>query len=141
MDASSNESLGDVQYTIAAVDDNVAHMYALERTLRHYGYRVQSASNGEGLLSIIDEKTDLVILDVNLPDIDGFQICRRLRQNDKKFHLPVILLSASNNNSPSQAMADELGADAFLGFPIEPEQLDIVIRGTLARRSRKKSQL
>jgi hypothetical protein len=38
-------------------------------------------------------------------------------------------------------MADELGADAFLGFPIEPEQLDIVIRGTLARRSRKKSQL
>jgi|SRR6185312_2811396 DNA-binding response OmpR family regulator len=141
MDASSNESLGDVQYTIAAVDDNVAHMYALERTLRHYGYRVQSASNGEGLLSIIDEKTDLVILDVNLPDIDGFQICRRLRQNDKTCHLPVIFLSASNNNSPSQAMADELGADAFLGFPIEPEQLDIVIRGTLARRSRKKSQL
>ena len=141
MDASSNESLGDVQYTIAAVDDNVAHMFALERTLRHYGYRVQSASNGEGLLSIIDEKTDLVILDVNLPDIDGFQICRRLRQNDKTCHLPVIFLSASNNNSPSQAMADELGADAFLGFPIEPEQLDIVIRGTLARRSRKKSQL
>jgi len=141
MDASSNESLGDVQYTIAAVDDNVAHMYALERTLRHYGYRVQSASNGEGLLSIIDEKTDLVILDVNLPDIDGFQICRRLRQNDRTCHLPVIFLSASNNNSPSQAMADELGADAFLGFPIEPEQLDIVIRGTLARRSRKKSQL
>jgi len=141
MDASSNESLGDVQYTIAAVDDNVAHMYASERTLRHYGYRVQSASNGEGLLSIIDEKTDLVILDVNLPDIDGFQICRRLRQNDKTCHLPVIFLSASNNNSPSQAMADELGADAFLGFPIEPEQLDIVIRGTLARRSRKKSQL
>jgi len=141
MDASSNESLGDVQYTIAAVDDNVAHMYALERTLRHYCYRVQSASNGEGLLSIIDEKTDLVILDVNLPDIDGFQICRRLRQNDKTCHLPVIFLSASNNNSPAQAMADELGADAFLGFPIEPEQLDIVIRGTLARRSRKKSQL
>jgi len=141
MDASSNESLGDVQYTIAAVDDNVAHMYALERTLRHYGYRVQCASNGEDLLSIIDESTDLVILDVNLPDIDGFQICRRLRQNDKTCHLPVIFLSASNNNSPSQAMADELGADAFLGFPIEPEQLDIVIRGTLARRSRKKSQL
>jgi response regulator RpfG family c-di-GMP phosphodiesterase len=56
-------------------------------------------------------------------------------------HLPVIFLSASNNNSPAQAMADELGADAFLGFPIEPEQLDIVIRGTLAKRTRKKSQL
>jgi CheY-like chemotaxis protein len=141
MGAPANGNVADVQYTIAAVDDNVAHMYALERTLRHYGYRVQCASNGEDLLSIIDESTDLVILDVNLPDIDGFQVCRRIRQSDKLSHLPVIFLSASNNNSPAQAMAEELGADAFLGFPIEPEQLDIVIRGTLARRSRKKSQL
>lgn len=141
MGAPSNGNVGDVQYTIAAVDDNVAHMYALERTLRHYGYRVQCAGNGEELLSIIDESTDLVILDINLPGIDGFQVCRRLRENDKTCHLPVIFLSASNNNSPAQAMADELGADAFLGFPVEPEQLDIVIRGTLAKRSRKKSQL
>lgn len=125
-------------YTIAAVDDNLAHMYALERTLRHFGYNVQSASNGRDLLSLINEQTDLVILDVNLPDIDGFQVCRHLRASDKTAHLPVIFLSASNNNSPSQAMADELGADAFLGFPIEPEQLDLVIRGTLARRSQKK---
>src|SRR5262249_46945007 len=104
MAAPSSENTRIVQYTIAAVDDNVAHMYALERTLRHFGYRVQCANSGEDLLSLIDESTDLVILDVNLPDIDGFQICRRLRENSKTAHLPVIFLSATNNNSPSQAM-------------------------------------
>ena len=126
-------------YTIAAVDDNVAHRYALERTLRHFGYRVQTAATGEELLSVVDETTDLIILDVNLPDTDGFKLCRQLRESQKTSHLPIIFLSASNNNSPSQALADELGADAFLGFPVEPEQLDFVIRGTLARRASKKS--
>jgi CheY-like chemotaxis protein len=135
----SSEKTGTPPCTIAAVDDNLAHMYALERTLRHFGYRVQCATSGADLLSVIDDSTDLVILDINLPDIDGFQICRRLRENAKTAHLPVIFLSATNNNSPSQAMADQLGADAFLGFPIEPEQLDVVIRGTLAKRSQKKS--
>lgn len=125
--------------TIAIVDDNAAHLYALERTLRHYGYAVQPATNGEQLMAIVDETTDLVILDVNLPDTTGFQLCRTLKESQKTAHLPVIFLSASNNNSPSQALAEELGADAFLGFPVEPEQLNIVIRGTLARRTSRKS--
>jgi CheY-like chemotaxis protein len=124
-------------YTIAAVDDNAAHLYALERTLRHFGYRVQGAASGKDLLSVVDDSTDLIILDVNLPDMDGFQVFRQLKESPKTAHLPVIFLSASHNNSPSQALADELGADAFLGFPVEPEQLDVVIRGTLAKRAHK----
>ncbi len=120
--------------TIAAVDDNLAHNYALERSLRHHGYEVRMAANGEELLRLVSPAVDAVILDVNLPDIDGFELCRRIRASADIANIPIIFLSATSLNSPSHDLATRLGADAFLAFPVEPEQLDAVIRGTIARR-------
>lgn len=121
--------------TVAAVDDNLAHNYALERSLRYQGYEVLMAANGEELLAKINDAVDVVILDINLPDIDGFELCRRLRADEKMVNIPIIFLSATSMNSPSHDMARRLGADAFLAFPVDPEQLDAVIRGTIARRA------
>lgn len=121
--------------TVAAVDDNLAHNYALERSLRFQGYEVRMAANGEELLSHVTKDVDVVILDVNLPDIDGFELCRRIRANQETGNIPIIFLSATSMNSPSHEMARRLGADAFLSFPVDPEQLDAVIRGTIARRA------
>jgi CheY-like chemotaxis protein len=120
--------------TVAAVDDNLAHNYALERSLRHFGYEVRMAANGEELLAVVSPEVDAVILDVNLPDIDGFELCRRLRANEATAEKPIIFLSATSLNSPSHEMAKRLGADAFLAFPVDPEQLDAVIQGTIAKR-------
>ena len=121
--------------TVAAVDDNLAHNYALERSLRFQGYEVRMAANEEQLLSYVTKDVDVVILDVNLPDIDGFELCRRIRANQEIANVPIIFLSATSMNSPSHDMARRLGADAFLSFPVDPEQLDAVIRGTIARRA------
>lgn len=120
--------------TIAAVDDNLAHNYALERSLRYHGYEVRMAANGEELLAVMNADVDAVILDVNLPDIDGFELCRRIRSTDATKNVPIIFLSATSLNSPSHDMAKRLGADAFLAFPVDPEQLDAVIQGTIAKR-------
>jgi CheY-like chemotaxis protein len=120
--------------TIAAVDDNLAHNYALERSLRYHGYEVRMAANGEELLKAMNPEVDAVILDVNLPDIDGFELCRRIRANETTANIPIIFLSATSLNSPSHDMAKRLGADAFLAFPVDPEQLDAVIQGTIAKR-------
>jgi CheY-like chemotaxis protein len=125
----------DNSFTIAAVDDNLAHNYALERSLRYRGYRVHMASNGTQLLGMVNANTDAVILDVNLPDIDGFELCRRIRENAATKNVPVIFLTATSIDAPSFDMAKRLGADAFLSFPVDPEQLDAVIRGTIARRT------
>lgn len=119
---------------VVAVDDNVAHNYALERSLRYLGYDIRMAANGEELLGLLTAEVEAVILDVNLPDIDGFELCRRIRSNETLANLPIIFLSATSLNSPSHDMAKRLGADAFLAFPVDPEQLDAVIQGTIARR-------
>src|SRR3954462_8234978 len=124
--------------TIAAVDDNLAHNYALERSLRFQGYDVRMAATGEELLVLINADVDAVILDVNLPDIDGFELCRRIRAAEMTANLPVIFLSATSLNSPSHDMAKRLGADAFLAFPVDPEQLDAVIQGTIAKRKQQR---
>ena len=123
--------------TVAAVDDNLAHNYALERSLRYRGYEVRMATNGEDLLRVVSAEVDAIILDVNLPDIDGFELCRRIRSNQATANIPIIFLSATSLNSPSHDMAKRLGADAFLAFPVDPEQLDAVIRGTIARRTKR----
>ncbi len=119
---------------VVAVDDNLAHNYALERSLRYLGYDIRMAANGEELLGLLTADVEAVILDVNLPDIDGFELCRRIRANQHVANVPIIFLSATSLNSPSHDMAKRLGADAFLAFPVDPEQLDAVIQGTIARR-------
>ena len=119
---------------VVAVDDNLAHNYALERSLRYLGYDIRMAANGEELLGLLTADVEAVILDINLPDIDGFELCRRIRANQHVANVPVIFLSATSLNSPSHDMAKRLGADAFLAFPVDPEQLDAVIQGTIARR-------
>jgi CheY-like chemotaxis protein len=121
-------------FRIAAVDDNVAHNYALERSLRYRGYQVKMAANGEQLLRIVDADTDAVILDINLPDIDGFELCRRIRGANSTAHISIIFLTATSMDASSHEMAKRLGADAFLSFPVDPDQLDAVIRGTIAKR-------
>lgn len=123
--------------TIAAVDDNLAHNYALERSLKFQGYEVRMAASGEELLAALGSEIDAVILDINLPDIDGFELCRRLRASERTANVPIIFLSATSLNSPSHDMAKRLGADAFLAFPVDPEQLDAVIQGTIARRKKR----
>lgn len=119
---------------VVAVDDNLAHNYALERSLRYLGYDIRMAANGQELLRLLTADVEAVILDVNLPDIDGFELCRRIRANEQIANVPIIFLSATSLNSPSHDMAKRLGADAFLAFPVDPEQLDAVIQGTIARR-------
>lgn len=119
---------------VVAVDDNLAHNYALERSLRYLGYDIRMAANGEELLGLLTGDVEAVILDVNLPDIDGFELCRRIRATHQVANVPIIFLSATSLNSPSHDMAKRLGADAFLAFPVDPEQLDAVIQGTIARR-------
>ena len=121
---------------IVGVDDNLAHNYALERSLRYLGYDIQMAANGEQLLALVNADVHAVILDVNLPDIDGFELCRRIRAKAETANVPIIFLSATSLNSPSHDMAKRLGADAFLAYPVDPEQLDAVIQGTIARRKK-----
>jgi hypothetical protein len=83
---------------ILAVDDNPAALYATSRVLRSAGYEVIEATTGAAALAAAG-RADLVVLDVNLPDIDGFEVCRRLRARPDTAQLPVLHLSATFTQS------------------------------------------
>jgi PAS domain S-box-containing protein len=118
---------------ILAVDDNPAALYATSRVLRSAGYEVIEATTGNAALAAAP-KADLVVLDVNLPDIDGFEVCRRLRAAPDTAQLPVLHLSATFTQSADFALGLEAGADSYLTRPVEAPVLLATVRTLLFAR-------
>jgi signal transduction histidine kinase len=118
---------------ILAVDDNPAALYATSRVLRSAGYEVIEAATGGAALRAA-AGVDLIVLDVNLPDIDGFEVCRRLRGDPQTAQIPVLHLSATFTNSADFAQGFEAGADGYLTRPVEPPVLLATVRTLLFAR-------
>lgn len=118
---------------ILAVDDNCAALYATGRVLRSAGFEVLEAATGGAALNLAP-KADLVVLDVNLPDMDGFEVCRRLRAAPETAQLPVLHLSATFTQSADLDLGLEAGADGYLTRPVEPPVLIATVRALLFAR-------
>jgi DNA-binding response OmpR family regulator len=92
-------------------------------TLRHHGHEVLSASNGEDALAIaLRELPDLVLLDIRMPRLTGYDVCRRLRAEPTTKNIPVAFLSAKGQDSEVQAGMDA-GATDYILKPFAPDQL------------------
>ncbi|KTB63101.1 histidine kinase [Pseudomonas fluorescens] len=123
----------DIQLLI--VDDNAATRYALRRRLERHHYRVLEAGTGqEGLDLIARGKIDALILDVNLPDMSGFDIVRGLRANPATALLPVVHVSAASIETGDIITGLDAGADAYLIHPVDPEVLLATLRTLLRVR-------
>jgi DNA-binding response OmpR family regulator len=120
--------------TILNVDDNEAGRYAVSRILKQAGFEVLEAASGEEALRLVDRNPDLIILDVKLPDIDGFEVCRRIKSNPATSLIPILHLSATYQDSESRVKGLEGGADSYLTHPIEPLVLIASIRALLRIR-------
>ena len=117
------------------VEDNVATRYALRRRLGAHGYEVlEAGTGGEGLALIRDEQVDALILDVNLPDMSGFDIVRLLREDSRTALLPVIHVSAASIQSGDIITGLNAGADAYLVHPVDPDVLLATLRTLLRVR-------
>lgn len=128
--------------TILHVDDNEANRYAVNRMLRRVEFSVIEAATGEAALELVDQaKPDLIILDVRLPDLNGFEVCRRIKANPATAFIPVLHLSASFVESRDKAQGLDSGADAYLAQPVEPIELIATVRALLRIRRAEESAI
>ena len=118
---------------VLLVEDDPAARQGLELALRRLGYGVRPAGTGEAALHALGEgAADVVVLDVMLPGLDGFEVCRRLRRNSD---VPVIMLTARSDDFDIVGGL-EAGADDYVVKPVEPRVLDARIRAVLRRTAR-----
>jgi DNA-binding response OmpR family regulator len=120
---------------ILVVDDNPATLYSTARILRSADFVVSEASTGEAGVAIALNGIDAVVLDVELPDINGFEVCKRLRANQATARIPVIHLSATFVKDIDKVTGLEAGADGYLTHPVEPPVLIATINAFLRARS------
>ena len=118
---------------LLVIDDDPDQRRFLERTLQAAGYRVVTASDGEsGLAAARSLTPDLVILDVMMPRLNGYQTCRALRADAATAGKPILLLTAKDE-ATDLYWAREVGADAFLTKPVELADLLSTIDGLAGR--------
>jgi len=121
---------------ILVVDDHETSRDAKARSLRVAGFQTIEASTGADTLRLVGEQHPrLVILDVQLPDLDGWEVCRRLKQNPATASVPVLQISATFVRKDDTGRAFEGGADACLTEPIEPPVLVATVRALLRARA------
>jgi PAS domain S-box-containing protein len=134
--------MADAATRILAVDDNEAKRYALTRILRRAGFEVEEASSGAEALERAESRPDLIVLDVKLPDIGGFEVCRRLKANPELSSIPVLHLSASMTSPNDRVAGLDSGADAYMIDPVEPAELIAMVNALLrARRAEEQARL
>jgi DNA-binding response OmpR family regulator len=103
---------------ILAVDDDATALGALRQILVQKGYDVSTAPNGQDALTALRNGTfDLVILDVSMPGLSGYEVCRKIRQEDKTRDLPVIFLTAKGM-LVDMTEGEEAGSDLYLVKPV-----------------------
>ena len=118
---------------VLLVEDDPAARQGLELALRRLGYGVRPAETGEAALNaLVEGAADVVVLDVMLPGLDGFEVCRRLRRSSD---VPVIMLTARSDDFDIVGGL-EAGADDYVVKPVEPRVLDARIRAVLRRLAR-----
>jgi len=124
------------QQVLLCVDDNEIHCYALGRCLANLGFKVISAHNGTEALRIVSEvKTDVILLDINMPDVNGFEVCRRIRAKTELQDVAIVFHTATSATESSHREALDAGADAFLTYPVAITHLQSVIQGCIAKRT------
>jgi PAS domain S-box-containing protein len=119
---------------IVVVDDNPASLYSTSRILRSAGFEVLEASTGTEALAFAEQDIGLIVLDINLPDIDGLEVCRRLRARSQTAYLPIVHLTATYIGSEDSLQGLSAGGDSYLTHPVDPPVLIATVRTLLFAR-------
>lgn len=117
---------------ILVIEDDPSTLRFVEYTLQQEGLQVLTERNGlDGLKSAQTQQPDLIILDIMLPGLDGYEVCHRLRQKAETAVIPVLILSAKARQEDKD-MATRVGADDYLTKPVDPSDIVTKVQTLLA---------
>ncbi|HEY9239083.1 MAG TPA: response regulator, partial [Burkholderiaceae bacterium] len=122
------------RHVVLVVDDDPVSRYTTVRWLQSAGFRTREASSGQEGLIAADAGISAMVLDVHLPDISGFELCRLLRSRDSTARLPVLHLSAAFVTDEDKVKGLDAGADAYLTHPVEPAVLVASVQALVRAR-------
>lgn len=125
---------------ILLVDDEKDIVEFLEYNLNQEGFEVVSAYDGIEALQKLSEKPDLIILDIMMPKMDGYEVCKRIRENQSYTDIPVIFLTAKGAEA-DEIKGLELGASDFIKKPISPKKLIARVNSNLRKGSKEEKSL
>lgn len=118
---------------VALIEDDADLAFSIQFNLEKEGFRVEHFGNGqEGLLAVQQGGFDFLVLDLNLPDLDGFTICREVRREPATSHLPILMLTARSSER-DRVTGLELGADDYLNKPFSVRELVARVQAILRR--------
>jgi len=122
-----------IQKKILIVDDEKNLLALVGLHMQMAGHAPLSADNGQAALALAEqENPDLIILDVMLPKFDGWEVCRRIRNNDRRKHVPIIMLTA-RGEIEDKLKSFEVGADDHIAKPFSPRELVARVNRLLER--------
>src|SRR3954469_14901604 len=122
------------KHELLIVDDEPASRYATARVLRNAGFRTREVASGAEGLKALDDSISVMVLDVHLPDIDGFELCRVLRSREETSRLPVLHLTAAYVTDEDKVRGLDAGADAYLTRPVEPAVIVATVQALVRTR-------
>ena len=126
---------------LLVVDDEPKLLRAVAVDLRAEGYDVTTARSGaEALITVAQNLPDLIISDIRMPGIDGYQLARKLRENPRTALIPIVFLTAKDTTA-DRIQGFRSGVDAYLTKPFEPDELLVIVAGILQRVERTHSEI
>ena len=122
----------DSTFKILIADDNPDNVYLLQRRLQKQNYTFYTAADGRETLNQVNAvMPDLILLDVNMPKLDGFEVCRRLRQTEALRYIPIIIVTAAKTSLDDQITGLGLGADDYVTKPFNMQELALRVERKL----------
>ncbi|MRR38041.1 response regulator, partial [bacterium] len=122
---------------ILSVDDNADNIYLMESMLRGSGYEVVSARNGLEALQKLEQQTfDLIVSDILMPQMDGFQLCYEIKTREGLDKIPFVFYTATYTDKKDEELAMSLGASRFIIKPMDPEKFLEIVAGVISEHAR-----
>ena len=123
---------------VLIIDDDLDTLRLVGLMLQRQGYQISAATNGQqGLDKAFEEDPDLILLDIMMPDMDGYEVTRRLRQNPSTMETPILMFTAKTQLD-DKVIGFEVGANDYLTKPTHPSELQARVKALLSRASEKK---